>query len=167
MPAPITHPNQKMIKAGIILFGMLYLLSLFLPVLYQVDNHRYTTTLETEKVIYGYQCFGYAKILLFLSLVEGHGDLQYSFLGLLLGCFANLYLLTHLLFAIVRKPPMKFPVHPLMPPITLASISYWFFFDKQTLQMGYHLWALSSVALSILVVIHHKIRRPLHYSFKS
>ena len=65
----------------------MYALSLVLPVLGPSPD-------ASGQLLYGYECFVYSHVMLALTLLEGHGDLKYSPLGLLLGCFANAHLFT-------------------------------------------------------------------------
>jgi hypothetical protein len=108
------------------------------------------------QVLYGYECFIYSHVVVALTLLEGHGDLKYSPLGLLLGCFANAYLLTLGALRWTRwRPTSRWLRIPLL--LSVLSVLYWGAWDSEsaqtTHQVGYDTWAIATLTLSWLCVL--------------
>ena len=147
--APSEDTRQRGLRRGLTLCGLMYALSLVLPVLGPSPD-------ASGQVFYGYECLVYSHVMLALTLLEGHGDLKYSPLGLLLGCFANAYLFTLCALIWTRWRPTSRRLRiPLL--LSVLSVLYWGAWDSEsaqtTLQIGYYTWAIATLTLSWLCVL--------------
>ena len=151
-----------MIRFRFIFFWLLFLISFFLPVI----------TASPDQVLYGYECFVWSYIISISAITgEGKGSGLYALGALLLGCFANSYLIFLCFTFYVKKTLGKISLNPLMLPLSCLSVLYWLSFpskgianwssfpDKGTaIGIGYYFWSISTVILIFIYMRHHRNR---------
>ena len=152
---------EKRVREVFILLAGLWLISFILPAFGLLNSGflGYEVS-QTDKVLYGYQCFYYSLFLPLAAIAHSYlSDFLYSSLGLI----PNFTLIV-LFFLLAKKMEWKLNIFSTIALIIVETLSicYWSCWEPEygtvELKPGFYLWAITTLLLTVISILWLKIK---------
>ena len=152
--------TEKRIRNSFFLLLCLWLLSFILPSFGLLNSGYFGFELsQTDKVLYGYQCFYYSLLLPLAAITQFY---LYDFFCSCLGLIPN-FILFALFFLLLKKMQWKLNILSTIALIIVETVSicYWSYWEPEygtvELKAGFYLWSITTLLLTVISILWLKI----------